>query len=86
MLHWIPAFAGMTYSTKPFQLTITFEIKIMQDSEQDINRNNTKTISSIEIEDKKPAKLSFIEYLISIPKCDELDIQRVEGKAREIEF
>lgn len=53
---------------------------------QEIEIKTTKVTSSIKIKDKKPAKLSFIEYLISMPKCDELDIQRVEGKAREIEF
>ncbi|MFP3011985.1 MAG: type II toxin-antitoxin system Phd/YefM family antitoxin [Rickettsia sp.] len=76
----------MTYSTKPFQLIIIFEIEIMKDSEQDINKNDIKTLSSTEIEDKKPTKLSFMEYLISMPKCNELDIQRAKGKAREFEF
>ncbi|MGL4226052.1 MAG: type II toxin-antitoxin system Phd/YefM family antitoxin [Rickettsia sp.] len=58
----------------------------MKDLEQDINKNDIETLSSTEIEDKKPAKLSFIEYLLSMPKCDELDIQRATGKAREFEF
>lgn len=58
----------------------------MKDLEQDINKNDIETLSSTEIEDKKPAKLSFIEYLLSMPKCDELDIQRAKGKAREFEF
>lgn len=58
----------------------------MKDLEQDINKNDIETLSSTEIEDKKPVKLSFIEYLLSMPKCDELDIQRAKGKAREFEF
>lgn len=65
---------------------LTLNIKIMQDSEQDTNKNDTKTIASKEIENKKPTKLSFIEHLLSMPKCDELDIQRAKGKAREFEF
>ncbi|MGX6960108.1 MAG: hypothetical protein ACIPMY_02460 [Rickettsia endosymbiont of Pentastiridius leporinus] len=42
----------------------------MQDSEEQINKNDTKTISFTKIEDNKPKKLDFIEYLLIMPKCD----------------
>ncbi|WP_395476842.1 type II toxin-antitoxin system Phd/YefM family antitoxin [Rickettsia endosymbiont of Pantilius tunicatus] len=61
----------------------------MQGTPQCITKRGEEAVVVISMKDCakliKP-KLSFSEYLLSIPKTDDLVIERVQGKARDFEL